>query len=183
MQYLISKKLWRVLLWIRIYINSFLNLLVWVSAMQCNVECRLHEEDVKLKNSPSEGALVGGTGGLPPSYAPVDKCWLDLISVLLKRRSGLHPLIFCQYSPRFPYFFFIFYFVSFSFFLSEIMYPHNSKELRGGTWPLDLQDLQAVEWCIFRPTHILYYTSLIYLQLVFQLLFNCCSRPSVRIAP
>ena len=32
-------KLWRVLLWIRIYFISFLNLLVWVSAMQCNIEC------------------------------------------------------------------------------------------------------------------------------------------------
>ena len=52
-----------------IYSNSFLNLLVWVSGMQCNVECRLSEEDVILKETPpthtsppSEGARVGVGG-------------------------------------------------------------------------------------------------------------------------
>ena len=60
------------MLWIRIYFNFFLNLLVWVSAMQCNVECKLPEEDVILKDPPppQRGHAYGGMGGSPPSYAP-----------------------------------------------------------------------------------------------------------------
>ena len=38
--------------WIRIYFTSFLNHLVWVSVMQCNVKCRLPEEDAILKEPP-----------------------------------------------------------------------------------------------------------------------------------
>ena len=70
-------KLWRARLWIRIYFNSFLNLLFKVSAIQCNVECRLiawgrdMQEDVILKEPPtswvphpSGEAQVGGAN--PP---------------------------------------------------------------------------------------------------------------------
>ena len=56
----------------------FLNILVWVNAMQCNVECRLPEKDVILKEPPpmslpSEGARVGRAGGLAPPRTPLSR--------------------------------------------------------------------------------------------------------------
>ena len=90
-------KLWRARLWIRIYFNSFLNLLFKVSAIQCNVECRLiawgrdMQADVILKDPPtpwvpppSGGAWVGGAD--PPSYAPGWECMsarLNSLSVFM----------------------------------------------------------------------------------------------------
>ena len=57
--------------------NSFLNLLVWASAMHMlNVECRLPEEDVILKDPPPMSPpLRGGTSrggrGLAPPRTPL----------------------------------------------------------------------------------------------------------------
>ena len=63
-------KFWRAL-WIRIYFNSYL-FLVWVSTMQSNVECRLHEEDVILKEPPLRGGKLRGRVG--PPRTPLFKC-------------------------------------------------------------------------------------------------------------
>ena len=59
-------KLWRIMLWIRIYFISFLKLLVCVSAMLCNVECRLPEEG-KL-NTPLYGTPCIYL--IPSSFSP-----------------------------------------------------------------------------------------------------------------
>ena len=73
-------KLWRVLLWIRIILILFLIFKFWVSAMQCNVECRLPEEDEILKDppphmsTPSEEARVGRGAG--NGHPPVRSCTL-----------------------------------------------------------------------------------------------------------
>ena len=52
-----SDKALKGMLWISIYLNSFLNLLVLgdrvqMLKMQCNVECRLPEEDLIFKDPP-----------------------------------------------------------------------------------------------------------------------------------
>ena len=67
----------------------FLNILVWVSAMQCNVECRLPEKDVILKEPPPhESPLWGGTrregrGACPPLVRP----WAGVTFLSLKLGS------------------------------------------------------------------------------------------------
>ena len=76
---LYQKKLCKVLLRIRSYFNSFLNFLVWVSAMQ-NVDClrKRIASRCNIKRAPSRG------GGYPPSCSPL------LLHVFLQKKCVYH---------------------------------------------------------------------------------------------
>jgi len=87
--------------------NSFLNLLVWVSAMQCNVECRLPEEDLILKDPPphksppSERARVGGGGPWGSAPPLLVRPWYSLLEIDSYQICEKHNLILLKPSEAY----------------------------------------------------------------------------------
>ena len=83
MQYLIRQS-FKGYCWDTEYMFSFLNLLVWLSPMQCYVKCRLPEEgnssrcNIKRVLPMSAPSIKGGRGAAPPPLVPPCICSVDL---------------------------------------------------------------------------------------------------------